>query len=148
MNKIDVHKQCLLVLEERISFFQKVIDEARKSAASDTKSSAGDKHETGRAMAQLEQEKNAVQLAEVNKLFVFVGNINPTYEHTKIAVGSLISTSIGDFSLSVGLGKIIVSDQDIFVISSASPIGEVLLSKEKGDIFTFNGEEVTVGKVT
>ena len=39
----------------------------QESLNSETKSSAGDKHETGRAMVQLEQEKLGQQLQEIEK---------------------------------------------------------------------------------
>ncbi len=40
----------------------------KKALFSETKSSAGDKHETGRAMLQLEMEKTSQQLAVINQM--------------------------------------------------------------------------------
>ena len=55
-------------VHERIAATQEAIYTAQLSANEETKSSAGDKYETGRAMAQLEIEKNTAQLAEALKL--------------------------------------------------------------------------------
>ena len=60
--------QCQIVVHQRIASAQDAIRMAQDSANEEGKSSAGDKYETGRAMAQLEIEKASSQLAEANKL--------------------------------------------------------------------------------
>ena len=45
-------------IESRLKTIEKAIFELQQSLDSETKSSAGDKHETGRAMLQIELEKN------------------------------------------------------------------------------------------
>ena len=55
------------LLEKRSQEIRKEMDTAQQSANSETKSTAGDKHETARAMAQLEVEMLSKQLEEVNK---------------------------------------------------------------------------------
>jgi hypothetical protein len=56
-----------MVVHQRIASAEEAIRMAQESANQEGKSSAGDKYETGRAMAQLEIEKASGQLAEANK---------------------------------------------------------------------------------
>ena len=56
---------------------QLAINEAQKASNDDTKSSAGDKYETGREMAQQETNRNLAQLNEANKLKVALNQIGP-----------------------------------------------------------------------
>jgi len=51
-------------IDQRIDAAKKAIGEAQASANEETKSSAGDKYETGRAMMQLAIEQNSTQLAK------------------------------------------------------------------------------------
>ena len=66
--KQDLCHQCQAFIDNRLRTIQKTINEIQESLTSETKSSAGDKHETGRAMLQLEREKAGNQLAEIQKI--------------------------------------------------------------------------------
>ena len=68
MDKEAVHSNVLTELKRRFDQLQHLLNDALEATAGDTKSSAGDKHETSRAMAQLEQEKIGAQLGELSKL--------------------------------------------------------------------------------
>ena len=57
--------KCHEFIDERHQRIQRTIDEIKVSLQSETKSSAGDKHETGRAMLQLEREKAGQQLKKI-----------------------------------------------------------------------------------
>ena len=77
MLKTEVYQVCLNLVNRKITQAISLMDEAQQAANSDTKSSAGDKHETSRAMAMLEKDKAANQLAEANKLKQLLSQINP-----------------------------------------------------------------------
>ena len=66
--KIKLHHYCESIVEEQLSGIIAALKDAQEGANNETKSSAGDKHETGRAMAQLETEKLNTQLNEANQL--------------------------------------------------------------------------------
>ena len=52
LNKENYLTACINFLKEKIKGINNIMNETQTSANSDTKSSAGDKHETSRAMAQ------------------------------------------------------------------------------------------------
>jgi len=100
--KIKLYERCLAFVEQRIASSQKAIEHAQQAANEETKSSAGDKYETGRAMMQLEIEKQSVQLGEAMKLKQTLTQINPEKTTDSIQSGSLVYTDQGNFiSLSV-----------------------------------------------
>jgi len=89
---------------------------------SETKSSAGDKHETGRAMLQLEMEKAGQQLAIVNQMQAQIAKINVDTSGTKSCLGSLIITNKFKYYLSISVGMVTIDSEDYFVVSPSSPI--------------------------
>ena len=82
-------------LSDKIEALQIQFDELQKALKSETKSTAGDKHETGRAMAQLEQEKLSNQLVKTTTLRNALSKVNPNQIHDVIKYGSLVKTKIG-----------------------------------------------------
>ena len=75
--KEKLHKQCQDALNQRLEVIKSTISDIQNSLQSETKSTAGDKHETGRAMLQLEREKAGNQLAELQKQIGILHKINP-----------------------------------------------------------------------
>ena len=63
-----LYQKCFELVENQILSSQKRIEEAQNAANAETKSSAGDKYETTRAMMQIEIENCSKQLAESQKL--------------------------------------------------------------------------------
>lgn len=114
------------------------MEAAQEAANSESKSSAGDKYETGRAMAQLERDRNAQLLAEAQKLGQELARLNIGKKYDTVQSGSLVITNRGAFFISMSAGKLSVDGRDYFAISAASPIATALASRKAGDVVTFN----------
>ncbi|MDC3252851.1 3-oxoacyl-ACP synthase [Crocinitomicaceae bacterium] len=132
-------------LSSKIEALQIEFDELQKALKTETKSSAGDKHETGRAMAQLEQEKLSVQLTKTYALRDALSKVDPNQTHHIVQYGSLVKTSRGFFFFSVGLGNISVDTENVFCMTATSPLGEKLLGKKMGDTIQMNGPIEIIG---
>jgi hypothetical protein len=132
------------MVQQRIDAAREAMDAAQSAANENTKSSAGDKYETGRAMMQLERDKAAAHLATAMQLNKDLENIDPKKVHTKISQGSLVHTSNGIFFVAAPLGKISHEETAYWAISEYSPVGKLLMGKAKGDSVTFNGREFAV----
>jgi transcription elongation GreA/GreB family factor len=145
--KEELLTACYNFINESISVINEALNDAQDAANSDSKGSAGDKHETGRAMMHLEKEKNAKQLAGRVKLLSVLALINPKEKHGKARLGSLIITNKSNYFLSIAMGKVEIDGELYFVISPVSPIGKLLLNTEKGSRFTFNAQEIVVEDV-
>jgi hypothetical protein len=145
--KPAVHAHCLALVRERIAQVEAGISDARTSAQSDTKSSAGDKHETSRAMAQLEIEKQQVSLGNLLAMQDVLQRLDPTRAHTRMGEGALVRTDSGLFYVAVGLGRVAVKGQDVQVISPQAPLVALLKSLDIGGSVVFNGRRHTMMEV-
>lgn len=123
---------------------QSTIDNAQSSANEETKSSAGDKYETGRAMAQLEVENGSLQLAEATKLRSLMNLFSPTTSNSTIVLGSLVRTDKDWYYISVSAGKIEIEGRFIICLSSASPFGAQMMGLRKGQHFKFRQLTYTI----
>jgi transcription elongation GreA/GreB family factor len=143
--KENVYQQVQLEIATRIANLKLILNEMFDAAAgNDAKSSAGDKHETGIAMAQLEQEKLTHQINELLKIQASLQKINPLLVHTKVGLGSLVETNNGWYYFSVGLGSIKIDGISLFALNPQAPIGALLLGKTIGDKVQFNGKTTEV----
>ena len=145
--KEQLYHKFVSIAQQRITDLELIIKEAQYAANNETKSSAGDKHETGRSMAQLETEKLTKQLGEALKLSELLHKINPQGKHQLIGLGSLVITTNGNFFISASLGKIELNEITYFAISSISPIGQLLIQKKENDSFSFNTKSYVINKV-
>jgi len=144
MIKQEILNACLLIIEEKIAIAQKLMDAAQAAANEEGKSSAGDKYETGRAMAQIERDKSAHRLAEAIKAKALLLNVPITKKQHKVALGSLVTTDLGRFFFAVALGKIEIKGDEYFIISPISPLGQELLNKNAGDKVSVNGRSYLI----
>ncbi|WP_262420224.1 3-oxoacyl-ACP synthase [Flagellimonas meishanensis] len=116
----------------------------RESLDSETKSSAGDKHETGRAMVQLEQEKLSQQLSDIEKSRSVLRRIGIGSNTTKVSLGSLVKTSLADYFIAISSEVFIDNGNHVYCISAGSPMARLLIGKEMGEEFAFNGKKYTI----
>lgn len=144
MEKRHVLSELRRLLADRIAVAAEAIDLARGSFASDTKSSAGDKHEVGRAMVQQELDKLEEQRAKLLALQEELAKVPLERKYEQVAFGSLVTTDQGHYLIAIGLGAVEVAGEVIYAISLASPIGKVLVGKKVGDAIVFNGRSVVI----
>ena len=136
MNKTEILQIIQDKLSEKIGTLERMIAETRASN-NETKSSMGDKYETSREMVQ--QEINNIQL-QLNENLRAKNSLKliTTNPHQTIGVGSLVETEKGLFYIAVSLGEIIFNEKKIFVISTESPLGNVLLGHKTGEEISLN----------
>ncbi len=119
----------------------------RENLGSATKSSAGDKHETGRAMLQLEQEKLGKSYAEAERVMQLLLRVPFEKSYTQIKVGSLFQTDQGLFLLAASFGKIRHGADEVFVLGPSAPLSQLLLGKAPGDNIDWQGKRICISVV-
>ncbi|MBK8340663.1 MAG: 3-oxoacyl-ACP synthase [Flavobacteriales bacterium] len=132
MNKSDLLRHLHALLQEKVNAAQLEISSTRGSFTSDTKSSAGDKHEVGRAMVQQELDKLEDQRAKLIALQQELARVPLGRTFDRVAFGSLVETDQGNYFVAIGLGRIEFVGGSCFAISLASPIGQALKDKRAG----------------
>ena len=65
--KHQVYERYLQLINEKFNALQVILNELNDSAKNETKSTAGDKHETALAMLQIEQENTRNKLKEIKE---------------------------------------------------------------------------------
>jgi len=140
--KKKLYKACLFFVKEKHHTVTSIIESNKKALFSETKSSAGDKHETGRAMLQLEMEKASQQLVAISQMKAVLNRITFNNSSNIIHLGSLIITDKGNYYLGISAGKITINSTDYFAISASSPIGKQLISKKVGNVIAFNQAKI------
>lgn len=142
MSVIPIKKQLLTYCEQSIASryhtLQNVIEGIEASLFEATKSSAGDKHETERAMLQIERERTGKQLQQIEQLQRVLKKIvlKPS---NKVSLGSLVYTTSGNYFLSLSVGSITLEKTPFFCVAMGAPITQLLQGKEQGDLFEFQG---------
>ena len=134
-----VYQSTLEALNNKINVLRLILQESYPSMFDDSKSSAGDKHETALAMAQLEQEKLTKQLNILLLQEASMKVFDPTLKHQKITMGSLVETNKGWYYFSISLGQLICQNNAFFALSLEAPLGQIMRGKVAGEQVTFNG---------
>ncbi|WP_296311407.1 3-oxoacyl-ACP synthase [Winogradskyella sp. UBA3174] len=145
--KQKLHGKCQDFLNNRLEVIQHTILDIQNSLESETKSSAGDKHETGRAMLQLEREKAGHQLAELQKINETLHKIEVKSKHSNVALGSLVITSNRNYFIAISAGELTLEGVNYYAISTLTPIAQLLLSKQVGDTVQFRDTKFTVTEI-
>ena len=126
---IDIFQRKLLIINDELKHLSEAI-------AEDTKSSAGDKYETGREMANLEKEKLHAQALGFKNSLASLKAL-PERISTKIDIGSLIKTKNEWIHLSISLGQLEVAGEKVLFISPLAPLAKLIMGKEIGETVTF-----------
>jgi transcription elongation GreA/GreB family factor len=145
--KQRLHRHCETFVARRIDGIQHAIASAQAAANDETKSSAGDKYETGRAMMQLEIEQLSAQLREALKIKNALSQVSTTNSLIAVQLGSLVTTTAGNYYISISAGRVDIEGATYFTIAPNSPIGLLLLGKRPGEECIFNKKVITVQEV-
>lgn len=151
ISKLEVKKHlynyCLEFVESKLKTINNSILELQHSLQSETKSSAGDKHETGRAMLQIELEKAGKQLLEIQKTKDILKKTDITKSSEIICLGSLVFTTKSNYFIAISAGNISIDYQQFYTISTDTPMGQLLISKSIGDEVFFRDEKIKIENV-
>jgi transcription elongation GreA/GreB family factor len=136
--KENIYNHYLQVINDRISSVKQLLSDLKETGSNETKSTAGDKHETALAMIQIEQANTLAQLQDLLEKKSALEKINPLLSAPKVVIGSLIKTSRGYLYMSIALGKATINDIIITTVSPKSPLGLKLMGLTVGDVAEIN----------
>jgi hypothetical protein len=145
--KQKTYRVCVDILQQKTEELRSALNTISESANNETKSSAGDKHETSRAMMQLEQEKLGKQLKELQDQKNEFEKIDIRNAHSIIAKGSLVKTDKGFLFIAIGLGKIVVDQDPVIAISHRSPLAQELIGLKVGQNAKVNGIQYSIEEI-
>lgn len=132
------------MLDLRIMQIRKDIELAKESRDNETKSSVGDKYETGRTLMQQEVEKSRILLKKAEYTKAELSKIDLNHKFDTVEYGSLVKTELHNYFISAAFGKIECNGENYYCISLASPVGKALQGKKAGDQIIFMEKKVPI----
>lgn len=144
--KQQLNREIANILAQKLGTLKEAIAQARQGLNAESKSSAGDKHETGRAMVQLELEKLGQQLKLAEVEYDKAQGLSAAACKTA-KPGAFIELDNQYLYWSVSLGKISLNKMEVFVISSSAPLAQALAGKTAGEKINFRGREMKIERI-
>jgi hypothetical protein len=138
---------CEEYVKNKISIAEEAVNNAQNAANKESKCSAGDKYETGRAMLHLDVIKYSAQLHEGIKLKKILNQIDYEKTYENVQSGSLVYTSNGIYFILIGAGKFNIDGIDYTTVSFSSPIGQELFNKTAGDRINFRNKIYDINSI-
>lgn len=145
--KDTIWQACLVHVEARIVTAEEALAAVRDASQDDTKSSAGDKYETGREMMQQEIDRNERLLAEAQAMKHVLQTIRADEHKKQGGMGAVIVTDRGIFFLGPGIGMLDTEHGRVFALSPSSPIGRLLVGCTAGSTIRYNTATYVVSEI-
>lgn len=145
--KQKIYNHYLQLVNDKVSLLQKVLADLKESGSNETKSTAGDKHETALAMLQIEQANMRSQLKDALTQKITLEKIDPAISAPVILNGSLIKTNRGYLYMSIALGKAVVDGIAVIALSPQSPLGLKLMGLSEADVAEINNDQYVIESI-
>lgn len=123
------------------------LQELKSEMENDTKSSAGDKFETSREMSAQEFRRLQTQIEYKTELIHQLNQL-PNSKAVSVQYGSLVELNNQWILLGVGAGKFEIENTVVMCLSIHSPLGIVLVGKQKNDSIHFNNNTFTIQSIS
>ena len=137
--KNELLQHCQKQVDNRYSKIKQTIADIEESLLEEAKNSSGDKHETGRAMLQIDRENAGKQLQEIEKIAQLLKKIDVKATSDYARLGSLVYTDRFTYFVSLSIGTVTLGKTDYLCVALNSPVGMLISGKRKGDEFNLNG---------
>ena len=141
-----------IILKHLMGHVDKDLEEAKARMASlkeslgaESKSSAGDKHETGRAMIHLEQERVQETVGRLEHMRgVLVQRATQGKAIQRVSPGALVETTGPWVLVGVPLGKVQLPDALVLCVGVEAPLAQQWHGAQPGDQVVLGSQELTI----
>lgn len=137
---------CLQDVGKRISNYKNEISFIKESIESNDKIS-DEEGESGNSKLLEDLEKNLNYLNEAQKVREYLNLIKPNVVSKTVVLGSIVKTDSINFYIAISKGKVTVNNEDYYIISIQSPIGQLIKSQSVGYKFEFNGKSYKIKNI-
>lgn len=136
------------IIDEKIKRVEGILMELEEGITNESKSSAGDKHETARAMIHLEQEKNQSILASLQNQKKGLQQIYQTEKFTKVKKGAMIEAGDLILMVGIGLGPVKIQNKEVIFVSEQAALAKELMGKSVKEQFEFQGQKQVISAIS
>ncbi|WP_339874585.1 hypothetical protein [uncultured Algoriphagus sp.] len=146
--KEKIYQTAIAQVKEKINLLKTERKAINDGILEDTKSSAGDKFETGRETMSRDLMTVENQLKQANYEFDELCRFQAIKEASAtVQEGSLVQVGTDTYLISVSLGQLVVDGKKLFLLSKNSPLGEILIGKKKNDQVEFRGKSILISEL-
>ena len=146
--KEKIYQTAIALVKEKINLLKTERKAINDGILEDTKSSAGDKFETGRETMSRDLMTVENQLKQANYEFDELCRFQAIKEASAtVQEGSLVQVGTDTYLISVSLGQLVVEGKKLFLLSKNSPLGEILIGKKKNDQVEFRGKSILISEL-
>ena len=125
-------------IEYKIRKANEYLESIQESIRSETKSTAGDKHDTNRELMQQERNKAAQNVSHQLLAQKTIMELRKSKSSKQIGFGSLIQTNRSFIYIGLSIGKVAYKDQNVLCVSPVSPLARAFESKTENQEVDFN----------
>lgn len=143
-DRSELIKACRSFLQQKKDIVLNSMNGLKEDLENESKSSAGDKYETGREMINIEWNKLSTQLNEYERLGTILSRIEDHTPSGRAVLGSMIKTEIADYFISIPAGEISTGNKMFYAVGIKAPVAQKLLGKEAGDHFEMNARKIRI----
>ena len=141
-----------IILKHLMGHVDKDLEEAKARMASlkeslgaESKSSAGDKHETGRAMIHVEQERVQETVGRLEHMRgVLVQRATQGKAIQRVSPGALVETTGPWVLVGVPLGKVQLPDALVLCVGVEAPLAQQWHGAQPGDQVVLGSQQLTI----
>jgi len=132
------------LIEKRINKSEEIINSIEESIHSETKSTAGDKHDTSRELLHQERNKAAQNLKNQLMKRKTLIQLNNFPSSVNVGFGSLLNTNQGWVFIGLSIGNIQFNEEQVLCVSPISPFAKAFEGASQGDCVEFNNTSFVI----
>lgn len=144
--KQSIKDTCIANLSQQLTEIQQTIDDLQMAANNETKSTAGDKHDTTKTVLQQQIEIQKGQLQTVQKTKLLAQAL-PIKINEKPAIGSLITANNQLYFIGLGLGLKKIGNIEVILLAPNAPLAQFFIKLVPKTTGTFNGKDYCITKI-
>lgn len=147
MDRTQIISELCEQIIQRLEEIRADLESMQATNASNSKSTAGDKHDTERAMVHMEMETLSKRLDNEVRILNDLEGASQAKPTETAKAGSIVRTDYQLFFLGIAFGKKELTQTSIMGISIASPLGGQLQGAKSGDRIVVNGVSYQIESV-
>ena len=137
--------RCIELKEESKSNTLSAMNDAQQGA--NEYGAPRDRYDSFRAQLMRKRDMLAQQLSAAEEELRYIRQIKPGTASSKIEPGALIILDTQTLYILVGIGKIVIDDQVVYVVSPVVPLVVAMKGLKKGDSFIFRGTTMKIVEI-
>jgi hypothetical protein len=137
--------RCIEIKEESVANIQAAMEDAQQSA--NEYGAPKDRYDSFRAQLMRKRDMLAQQLSQVEEELRFLRQVKPGVASTKVEHGALVVLNSQILYVLIGLGKVIIDENTVYVVSPVVPLIEAMKNLKPGNSFSFRGQTMTIKEI-